>query len=81
MKKNGMETVAPGMEPTGHYWFNLGAFLQDKRNRATQKAMQNGKGDVLLRVPRIRYFRTRYAEMLMTIGFILGRGMLNNPLF
>ncbi len=43
MKKNGMEAVAPGMEPTGHYWFNLGAFLQDKRNRATQKAMQNGK--------------------------------------
>lgn len=29
MKKNGMEAVAPGMEPTGHYWFNLGAFLQD----------------------------------------------------
>lgn len=21
--------VLPGMEPTGHYWFNLGAFLQD----------------------------------------------------
>ena len=30
MKKNGMEAVAPGMEPTGHYWFNLGAFLQDR---------------------------------------------------
>jgi len=23
------ETVVPGMEPTGHYWFNLGKFLQD----------------------------------------------------
>ena len=21
--------VVPGMEPTGHYWFNLGKFLQD----------------------------------------------------
>ena len=26
----GMEKVIPGMEPTGHYWFNLGKFLQDK---------------------------------------------------
>ena len=23
------EKVVPGMEPTGHYWFNLGKFLQD----------------------------------------------------
>ena len=23
------DTVVPGMEPTGHYWFNLGKFLQD----------------------------------------------------
>ena len=23
------DTVIPGMEPTGHYWFNLGKFLQD----------------------------------------------------
>ncbi len=28
MKKHGMTRVLPGMEPTGHYWFNLGAFLQ-----------------------------------------------------
>ena len=21
--------MVPGMEPTGHYWFNLGKFLQD----------------------------------------------------
>lgn len=27
--KYGMEKVVPGMEPTGHYWFNLGMFLQD----------------------------------------------------
>lgn len=27
--KHGMDTVIPGMEPTGHYWFNLGAYLQD----------------------------------------------------
>lgn len=27
--KHGMTIVLPGMEPTGHYWFNLGAFLQD----------------------------------------------------
>ena len=28
-EKYGMEKVIPGMEPTGHYWFNLGRFLQD----------------------------------------------------
>ena len=28
-KKNGKETVIPGMEPTGHYWFNLALFLRD----------------------------------------------------
>ncbi len=27
--KHGMDKVIPGMEPTGHYWFNLGKFLQD----------------------------------------------------
>ena len=25
--KNGLDAVMPGMEPTGHYWFNLGAYL------------------------------------------------------
>lgn len=28
--KGGKETVMPGMEPTGHYWFNLGIYLQDR---------------------------------------------------
>ncbi len=28
-KKYGKNVVIPGMEPTGHYWFNLGAYLQD----------------------------------------------------
>ena len=28
-EKHGMDKVMPGMEPTGHYWFNLGKFLQD----------------------------------------------------
>ena len=27
--KHGKDVVIPGMEPTGHYWFNLGAYLQD----------------------------------------------------
>lgn len=27
--KGGKETVMPGMEPTGHYWFNLGSYLQE----------------------------------------------------
>ena len=27
--KNGKSVVIPGMEPTGHYWFALGKFLQD----------------------------------------------------
>lgn len=26
---HGFDKVVPGMEPTGHYWFNLGKFLQD----------------------------------------------------
>ena len=28
-EKNGKNVVIPGMEPTGHYWFALGAYLQD----------------------------------------------------
>ena len=28
-ERYGMDRVIPGMEPTGHYWFNLGKFLQD----------------------------------------------------
>ena len=28
-EKHGKDVVIPGMEPTGHYWFNLGAYLQD----------------------------------------------------
>ena len=28
-EKNGKTVVIPGMEPTGHYWFSLGKFLQD----------------------------------------------------
>ena len=27
--KNGKTAVIPGMEPTGHYWINLGIFLQE----------------------------------------------------
>ena len=26
---HGKDKVVPGMEPTGHYWFNLGKYLQD----------------------------------------------------
>ena len=29
-EKHGMETIIPGMEPTGHYWLNLGAYLQEQ---------------------------------------------------
>ena len=29
-KDNGKEELVPGMEPTGHYWFDFGKFLQDK---------------------------------------------------
>ena len=28
-EKHGKNVVIPGMEPTGHYWFSLGKFLQD----------------------------------------------------
>ena len=29
-EKHGMEVIIPGMEPTGHYWLNLGAYLQEQ---------------------------------------------------
>lgn len=32
-EKAGKDVVIPGMEPTGHYWFNLGNFLQDNGMR------------------------------------------------
>ena len=32
-EKSGKDVVIPGMEPTGHYWFNLGEFLQDSGMR------------------------------------------------
>lgn len=28
-EKHGKDKAVPGMEPTGHYWFNLGKFLQE----------------------------------------------------
>ena len=31
--KHGKEAVIPGMEPTGHYWLNLGAYLQEQGMR------------------------------------------------
>ena len=31
--KNGKDKIIPGMEPTGHYWFNLGMFLQENEMR------------------------------------------------
>lgn len=33
MKRYGKDKVIPGMEPTGHYWFNLGRFLQENGMR------------------------------------------------
>lgn len=30
VEKHGKNTVIPGMEPTGHYWLNLGAYLQEQ---------------------------------------------------
>ena len=27
--KQGKDKIVPGMEPTGHYWLNLGKYLQD----------------------------------------------------
>ena len=32
-EKHEMEKVIPGMEPTGHYWLNLGAYLQGQGMR------------------------------------------------
>lgn len=34
MERSKKETVIPGMEPTGHYWFDLAKFLQDNRIKA-----------------------------------------------
>ena len=33
LEKSEKETVIPGMEPTGHYWFDLAKFLQDNGMR------------------------------------------------
>ena len=33
MTKHGKTAVIPGMEPTGHYWFAIGKFLQDNGMR------------------------------------------------
>ena len=33
-KKHHKKTIIPGMELTAHYWFNLGAFLQEQGMRA-----------------------------------------------
>ena len=32
-EEHGKDVVIPGTEPTGHYWFNLGAYLQDNGMR------------------------------------------------
>jgi len=32
-KEQNKNKVIPGMEPTGHYWFNLGKYLQDNGMR------------------------------------------------
>ena len=32
-EKHQKETIIPGMEPTGHYWFSLGSFLQNNGMR------------------------------------------------
>ena len=32
-EKHGKDVIIPGMEPTGHYWFALGKFLQDNGMR------------------------------------------------
>ena len=37
------ETVIPVMEPTGHYWFNLGAFLQEQGMRVLYVNPHHGK--------------------------------------
>ena len=31
--EHGKDQVIPGLEPTGHYWFNLGSYLQEKGMR------------------------------------------------
>lgn len=31
--RHGMNKIIPGMEPTGHYWLNLGKYLQDNEMR------------------------------------------------
>ena len=37
-EKHGKTAVIPGMEPTGHYWFALGKFLQDKNEAGACKS-------------------------------------------
>ena len=41
-EKSGKTAVIPGMEPTGHYWFNLGKFLQDSGKRIIKVCRRSG---------------------------------------
>ena len=43
MEKHGKIEVVPGMEPTGHYWLNLGAYLQDQGIRPVHVNPQHVK--------------------------------------
>ena len=37
-EKHGKTALIPGMEPTGHYWFALGKFLQERTHRLCTRA-------------------------------------------
>ena len=39
-EKHEKDKVVPGMEPTGHYWFNLGKYLQDNEMKPVTCAIR-----------------------------------------
>ena len=57
--KHGKTAVIPGMEPTGHYWFALGKFLQDNGMRPVHVNPHHVKKSKELEIYRTCGFRHR----------------------
>lgn len=43
-EKHDKDKEVPGMEQAGHYWFNLGKFLQDNKNKLVLVTFHYVKG-------------------------------------
>ena len=74
-KKRGLDKVIPGMEPTGHYWFNLGKFLQDNGMRPVHVNPHHVKKSNRLKNRIARWFSIyfpNYKDVYGDVGAISG---------